>query len=163
MAVTTIKTIHKQKNKSVKSYLKERIAYITDDTKTENGKYVTSYMCDGATAHIEFNAMKNEYFMNTGRVQESDVLAYQVIQSFDEGVNSLCYAKSPTATALFLGGEGKVTPALANQIGVELAQELTNGEHSFIVATHGNTSHIHNHIVFNSTNVDCQSKWKDVK
>ncbi|MFI3175487.1 MAG: relaxase/mobilization nuclease domain-containing protein, partial [Bacillota bacterium] len=142
MAVTTIKTIHKQKNKSVKSYLKERIAYITDDTKTENGKYVTSHMCDGATAYIEFTAMKNEYYMNTGRVQESDVLAYQVIQSFDDG---------------------EVTPALANQIGVELAQELTNGEHSFIVATHGNTSHIHNHIVFNSTNVDCQSKWKDVK
>ena len=53
---------------------------------------------------------------------------------------------------------GEVTPEEANRIGYELASRLLGGEHAFLVATHTDWHHIHNHIVFCATTLDCKRK-----
>lgn len=54
-----------------------------------------------------------------------------------------------------------MTPELANKTGYELAMRFTKGNHAFIVATHVDKAHIHNHIIFNSTSLDCTKKFRD--
>ena len=77
----------------------------------------------------------------TGRNQkEHDVIAYHLRQSFKPG---------------------EITPELANKIGYELAMSLTKGKHAFIVCTHVDKEHIHSHIVFNSTALDCTRKFRN--
>jgi hypothetical protein len=83
---------------------------------------------------------KKEYFRITGRTQKNDVLAYHIRQSFKPG---------------------EITPEEANRLGHELDQRFTKGRHAFIVATHIDKAHLHNHIVFNSTNLDCTHKFVD--
>ena len=58
---------------------------------------------------------------------------------------------------------GEIRPELANKLGYELAMRFTKGRHAFIVATHIDKRHIHNHIVFNSTTLDCTRKFDDPK
>lgn len=88
----------------------------------------------------EFALSKKEYFKNTGRTQENDIIAYQVRQSFKPG---------------------EVTPEEANAIGYEFAKRFTKGNHAFIVCTHIDKAHIHNHIIWNSTALDCTRKFRD--
>lgn len=57
--------------------------------------------------------------------------------------------------------DDKITPQVANEIGYKLAEKLTHGNHAFIVATHTDKAHIHNHIIFNSTNLTCDKKFRD--
>ena len=76
----------------------------------------------------------------TGKKQHSDVIAYQIRQSFKPG---------------------EITAEEANRIGYELALRFTKGKYSFIVATHTDRAHIHNHVVFNSTSIDGFRKFKD--
>ena len=109
--------------------------------KTEAGEYVSSYECDPDTVDLEFEITKNQYAVNTGRnPKEKDVIAYQIRQSFKPG---------------------EVTPEEANQIGYETAMRWTKGKHAFIVATHVDKAHIHNHIVYNSTTLDAQHKYQN--
>jgi len=56
---------------------------------------------------------------------------------------------------------GEITPELANKIGYDLAMSLTKGKHAFIVCTHVDKHHIHSHIVFNSTALDCTRKFRN--
>lgn len=56
---------------------------------------------------------------------------------------------------------GEVTPEQANKISYELAIRFTKGNHAFIVATHVDKAHIHSHIIFNSTTLDCTRKFRD--
>ncbi len=56
---------------------------------------------------------------------------------------------------------GKITSELANKIGYDLAMSLTKGKHAFIVCTHVDKHHIHSHIVFNSTALDCTRKFRN--
>lgn len=58
---------------------------------------------------------------------------------------------------------GEVSPEEANRIGYELAMKFTGGQHQFVVATHVDKAHIHTHIEFNSTNLNCDGKFRDVK
>ena len=104
------------------------------------GEYITAYACDPKTADMEFLLSKRQYRQFTGRTQQNDVIAYQIRQSFKPG---------------------EVTPELANKIGYEFAMRFTKGNHAFIVATHTDKAHIHNHIIWNSTTLDCQSKFRD--
>lgn len=76
----------------------------------------------------------------TGRQQKNDIIAYQIRQSFKPG---------------------EITPEEANQVGYETAMRWTKGKHAFIVATHIDRSHIHNHIIYNSTSLDCTRKFKN--
>ena len=140
MATTRIISMHKNEGKSSNECIENRIDYIVDPYKTEGLRYVTSYKCEAQAAHWQFEISKRTYFQITGREQKNDVIAYQVRQSFKPG---------------------EVTPEEANKIGYELARRFLKGKHAFIVATHTDKDHIHNHIIWNSTTLDCHRKWRD--
>jgi hypothetical protein len=99
------------------------------------------YACAPESADQEFVLARNQYLMNTGSGKKNEVIAYQLRQSFKPG---------------------EVSAEEANQIGYELAERLLHGEHAFIVATHTDRKHIHNHIVFCSTALDCSHKFRNV-
>ena len=122
----------------------ERHDYDQKPEKTRDGELVSSYMCSPETAAEEFEISKQLYYQLTGRSQpkKRDVIMYRIIQSFRPG---------------------EVSPEEANRIGYELAMRFTEGRHQFVVATHVDKAHIHTHIEFNSTNLDCDGKFKNVK
>ena len=141
MAATRLIPMHLQKGRSVGQCLKDRTDYAKNDLKTENGEFVSSYECNPDTVDLEFELTKNQYEINTGRgLKEKDVIAYQIRQSFKPG---------------------EITPEEANRIGYETAMRWTKGKHAFIVATHVDKAHIHNHIVYNSTNMDATHKYQN--
>lgn len=141
MAATRIIPMHHNKGKTVAQCLKARIDYAENGEKTEEGEFISSYACEPKTAEEEFMLSKKEYFRLTGRAPKGDVIAYQVRQSFKPG---------------------EISPEEANQIGYELAMKLTKGNHAFIVATHTDKAHIHNHIIWNSTELDCTRKFRNI-
>jgi len=140
MATTRLISMHRNKGKSIARCLSDRIDYALNPDKTHNGKYVSSYECDPKTVNGEFLLSKKIYTNITGREQANDVIAYQIRQSFKPG---------------------EVAPELANKIGYDLALKFTKGNHGFIVATHIDKAHIHNHIIYNSTSLDCTKKFRD--
>ena len=140
MAATRLIPLHVNKGKTVARCLADRVDYSQNPEKTEDGKYVSSYGCNPETVDEEFLLSKRQYLQITGRESKKDVIAYQIRQSFKPG---------------------EVTPEEANQIGHELAMRFTKGAHAFIVATHTDQKHIHNHIIFNSTTLDCTRKFRD--
>ena len=127
---------------SIAQSIKGCTDYGKNPVKTEEGKYICAYECDPATVDAEFLLWKSRYKAATGREQKADkdVLCYQIRQSF-------------------LPGE--ITPEDANRIGYELAMRWTKGKHQFIVTTHTDKAHIHNHIYYNSTTLDCTHKYRD--
>lgn len=127
---------------SIAQSIKDCTDYGKNPVKTEEGKYISAYECDPATVDAEFLLWKSRYKAATGREQKTDkdVLCYQIRQSF-------------------LPGE--IAPEDANRIGYELAMRWTKGKHQFIVTTHTDKAHIHNHIYYNSTTLDCTHKYRD--
>ncbi len=140
IATTRIIPMHQNKGKSLLQSLSERTEYSTDKDKTADGELISAYECDPITAAAEFALSKREYLNRTGREQEHDVIAYQIRQSFKPG---------------------EVTPEEANRIGYEFAERFLKGKHAFFVCTHINRHHIHNHIIWNSTALDCQRKFRN--
>ena len=141
MAATRLIPMHLQKGRSVGQCLKDRTDYAKNDLKTENGEFVSSYECNPDTVDLEFELTKNQYEINTGRgLKDKDVIAYQIRQSFKPG---------------------EIAPEEANRIGYETAMRWTKGKHAFIVATHVDKAHIHNHIVYNSTTLDATHKYQN--
>lgn len=132
--------MHHIAGKSILQCLSERINYAKDEDKTADGELVSSYECDPETASSEFALSKREYFTLTGRKQEHDIIAYQIRQSFKLG---------------------EITAEEANRIGYEFAERFLKGNHAFIVCTHVNRRHIHNHIIWNSTSLDCTRKFRN--
>ena len=132
--------MHHIDGKSILQCLSERIDYAKDEDKTADGELVSSYECDPETASSEFALSKREYFTLTGRKQEHDIIAYQIRQSFKPG---------------------EITAEEANRIGYEFAERFLKGNHAFIVCTHVNRRHIHNHIIWNSTSLDCTRKFRN--
>lgn len=140
MAATRLIAMHQNKGKSVGQCLKDRTDYAKNGEKTEQGEMISSYACDKETVDEEFMLAKQEYLRITGRKPKGDIIAYQIRQSFKPG---------------------EITPEEANEIGYETAMRFTKGNHAFIVATHTDRAHIHNHIIFNSTNLNCDRKFRD--
>ena len=115
-------TYVRDKTKTAKpTSLEEAVDYALDRDKTESVCFETglSCLCETAFADMKANAHR---WHKTGGVQ-----GYHLVQSF---------------------AEGEVSPELAHQIGVELANQLLDGRYQAIVTTHLNTCHIHNHIVW---------------
>ena len=56
---------------------------------------------------------------------------------------------------------GEITPKEANRLGVEFAKRFTKGNHAFVVCTHIDKSHIHNHIIWNAVNLNCDRKFRN--
>ena len=140
MAATRLIALHKNKGKSVAACLKSRTDYAQNPEKTEQGELVSSYECSPLTADEEFMLSKRQYELATGRRQKNDVIAYQIRQSFRPG---------------------EITAEEANKVGYELAMRFTKGKYAFIVATHTDREHIHNHIIYNSTALDGTRKFRD--
>ena len=140
MATTRLIPLHINKGKSIAQCLSERIEYSKNNDKTNNGEFISSYECDIMTVDEEFLLSKRQYEHITGRNSKHDVIAYQIRQAFKPN---------------------EVTPEIANKIGYELAMKFTKGKHAFIVATHTDKAHIHNHIIFNSTEIDGSCKFKN--
>ncbi|WP_158404221.1 relaxase/mobilization nuclease domain-containing protein [Faecalibacterium prausnitzii] len=140
MAATRLIALHQHKGKSIAACLKDRTDYAQNPDKTEKGELVSSYQCSPLTVDEEFMLTKKLYEQTTGRSQKSNVIAYQIRQSFRPG---------------------EITAEDANRIGYELATRFLKGKHAFIVATHTDREHIHNHIIYNSTALDGTRKFRD--
>ena len=144
MAISNILPRKIMRNRTRQQSMAERHDYDQKAEKTNDGELVSSYMCSPETAAEEFEISKQLYHQITGRSQspDHDVIMYRVIQSFKPG---------------------EVSPEEANRIGYELAMKFTGGQHQFVVSTHVDKAHIHTHIEFNSTNLNCDGKFRDVK
>ena len=140
MAATRLIALHKNKGKTVAACLKSRTDYVQNPDKTEQGELVSCHECSPLTVDEEFMLTKRQYELATGRRQKSDIIAYQIRQSF-------C--------------PGEITAEEANKVGYELAMRFTKGKHAFVVATHTDRQHIHNHAIFNSTALDGSRKFRD--
>ena len=121
---------------SIRKSINDAITYITNPNKTDEGYYISSYGCTPQTADIEFEITANE---GTNR---GNVKGYHIIQSFVPG---------------------EVDAATASDIGYKLAMAYTGGSHEFVVSTHIDKDHIHNHIVFNSVSFTDGKKFRNNK
>lgn len=141
MATTRLMPLHPRKDRTEAKSIGAVIEYVINPRKTEQGELITSYACEVETVAGEFMLAKREYLARTGRHRgKDDVIGYHLRQSF-------------------LPGE--VTAEEANRIGQELAMRFTHGNHAFIVATHTDRHHLHNHIIFHSINLDCDRKFRN--
>lgn len=142
MAATRLIALHINKGRTLAQCLEDRIGYSMNIEKTDKGRLVSSYACDPRTCCEEFMLSKRQYYHSTGRMYKNEVIAYQIRQSFKPG---------------------EITAEDANRVGYELAMRFTKGKYAFIVATHTDRAHIHNHIIFNSTSIDGTQKFRDFK
>lgn len=144
MATTNIIPMHMNRGKTLLQSLSARTGYVMNPDKTNEGLLISSYECDPSSVDLEFLLAKEQYRTITGREPKrgKDVIAYHLRQSFYPG---------------------EITPEDANRMGYELALQFTSGKHQFIVATHIDKAHIHNHVIFNSTTLDCTHKFNNYK
>lgn len=139
MAITKITKITRTVGKAISYGIEDKILEIVkDETETAdeilNCKTIkTPINCSLSTADKEWELVRKRFNKN------SKILAHHVFQNF--GV-----------------GEDQLDPKTANKIGVELANKLFKG-HQCIVATHTNTKYVHNHIIFNSVNLESGKKY----
>ena len=109
----------------IRRTLNKAVKYITNPAKTESELYVSTYACNRETIIQDFEYTQRQANYNAAK---GTTLAQHAIQSF---------------------AKGEVTAEEAHAIGMELAAKLTDSKHEFIVATHLDKGHIHNHIIFN--------------
>ena len=141
MATTRLIPLHTGKGRSVAAALGRTTDYVKNPEKTDGGEWISAYECNPGIVDQEFLFSKRRYAALTGReTKENDVIAYHLRQSFRPG---------------------EIDPAQANKIGYDLAMSLTKGRHAFIICTHVDKSHIHSHIIFNSTSLDCTRKFRN--
>ena len=134
-------TLHVGKGRTESRAISDIIDYVANPQKTDNGKLITGYACDSRTADAEFLLAKRQYIAATGRVRGADdVIAYHVRQSFRPS---------------------EITPEEANRLGVEFAKRFTKGNHAFVVCTHIDKSHIHNHIIWSSVSLEYDRKFRN--
>ncbi len=107
---------------SIRRTLGYSVRYITNTDKTEGESYISCFGCSRETLASEF-AMTRSL-----ADKKSPILAQHLIQSF---------------------AKDEIEPSVAHQIGKELADRFTEGRHEYIIATHTDRGHIHNHIIFN--------------
>ena len=133
--------MHTGRGRNIARALKDSIDYMENPLKTDGGEWVSSYECDARTVDNEFMLAKQRYASLTGREQErGGVIAYHIRQSFKPG---------------------EMTPEEANRIGYELALRFTKGRFAFIVCTHTDKDHCHNHVIWNSTALDYTKKYRN--
>ena len=110
----------------IKLTLNLAIDYIVNGDKTDEQLLVSTHKCHESTAHTQFLRTRE----NVGT--KGTVLARHLIQSF-------------------LPGE--TTPEIAHKIGMELCKKILKDEYEFVLSTHIDKGHIHNHIIFNNVNI----------
>ena len=128
---------------AIKSTLSNVILYIENPSKTDGQLLVSGYNVEPQTAALDFEitAMMAHKVHHISCKKTSN-LAYHLIQSF-----------SPTE---------KITPREAHNLGRKLALEFTEGKYEFVIATHIDKGHIHNHIIINSVSFYDYKKLRTV-
>lgn len=121
---------------AVKATIHKAIAYICNPEKTDEGILISSYGCSPQTAHFDFKFALSK--TNAGDENK----AYHMIQSF-------------------LPGE--VNFDTAHQIGMALADKVLEGKYSYVVSTHIDKGHIHNHIIFCAADNIEHHKYNDCR
>ena len=111
----------------IKSTLKNAIDYICNGDKTDDEIYVTTHLCSRENAHKEFELTRKQFNSRT------KTLAHHLFQSFVPE---------------------EVSFEEAHQVGIELCEQILEGKYEYVLATHIDKNHIHNHIIFNSIDVD---------
>lgn len=141
MATTRLMPLHTGKGRTVAQAISDIIDYTENPQKTDGGRLITSWQCDSRIADAEVLFTKNQYIQKTGRVRgEDDVIAYHLRQSFVPG---------------------EITPEEAIRLGCELVKRFTKGNHAYIVCTHIDKAHIHNHVIWNSTALSQTRKFRN--
>ena len=105
----------------IKSTLKKALDYIENPDKTDEKLFVSSYGCSYETADIEFQMLLDQAF------KKGNNLAHHLIQAFEPG---------------------ETTPEQAHEIGKQLADEVLQGKYSYVLTTHIDKGHVHNHLIF---------------
>ena len=106
---------------------KKALDYITNPDKTDEKLLVSSFGCTPETADLEF-AMTREAAKKNG-MDKGDNLAFHLIQSFKPG---------------------EVDAETAHRLGQQFADEVLKGKYEYVISTHVDKNHIHNHIIFNA-------------
>lgn len=140
MAISKIHAIVKNVDKS--------IDYITDKNKTllpDGTRLVSSFGCAAETAAIEFNLTSNLAkkikgdYTKTGGAENR---AYHIIQSFD------------------ITDKDRLSAKEMHELGKQFAEQFLGGKYEYVIATHVDKNHIHNHIIFNSTSFVDYKKFR---
>lgn len=105
----------------IKSTLKKALDYIENPDKTDEKLFVSSYGCSYETADIEFQMLLDQAY------QKGNNLAHHLIQAFEPG---------------------ETTAEQAHEIGRQLADEVLQGKYPYVITTHIDKGHLHNHIIF---------------
>ena len=111
------------KTHPIKSTLKAAIDYICNPIKTDGSLLISACGCSAETADIEFAWTRRH------AIDKGENLGRHLIQAF---------------------APGEVTPEEAHQIGLELAKEILGGKYEFVLTTHTDRGHIHNHVIWNA-------------
>lgn len=128
------------KIKAIRGTLSKAIAYILNPEKTDEKLLVSSYGCASETAAQEFEwtrKIAEQKGMNPVRI-----IARHVIQSFEVGA---------------------VTPELAHEIGKQFADEILGGKYEYVLTTHIDKDHVHNHLIFNAVDFVDYHAYKSYK
>lgn len=128
------------KIKAIRGTLSKAIAYILNPEKTDEKLLVSSYGCASETAAREFEwtrKIAEQKGMNPVRI-----IARHVIQSFEIG---------------------EVTPELAHEIGKQFADEILGGKYEYVLTTHIDKDHVHNHLIFNAIDFVDYHAYKSYK
>lgn len=128
------------KIKAIRGTLSKAIAYILNPEKTDEKLLVSSYGCASETATREFEwtrKIAEQKGMNPVRI-----IARHVIQSFEIG---------------------EVTPELAHEIGKQFADEILGGKYEYVLTTHIDKDHVHNHLIFNAVDFVDYHAYKSYK
>lgn len=128
------------KIKAIRGTLSKAIAYILNPEKTDEKLLVSSYGCASETAVREFEwtrKIAEQKGMNPVRI-----IARHVIQSFEIG---------------------EVTPELAHEIGKQFADETLGGKYEYVLTTHIDKDHVHNHLIFNAVDFVDYHAYKSYK
>lgn len=141
MATTRIMPLHIGKGRTVGKAVREILDYVKNPEKTDQQRLISSFECDSRMADAEFHFALKEYERNTARrIGRENVIAYHLRQAFVPG---------------------EITPEEANRLGQELARRFTKGNHAYIVCTHVDKAHIHNHIVWSAVTLECDRKFRN--
>ena len=124
------------KIKPVKSTLSKALDYIENPDKTDGKMLVSSFGCSYETADIEFGYTLSQ------ALDKGSNLAFHLIQSF---------------------APGEVDYEKAHEIGKQLADAVTKGQHEYVVTTHIDKGHIHNHVIFCAVNFVDHHKYNSNK
>lgn len=110
--------------------------YIMNEDKTDEKILISSFACNPKTAHLEFEQTKRE--CNS----KAKILARHLIQAF---------------------APGETTPQQAHQIGLDLCKRVLQGKYEYVLTTHIDKGHLHNHILFNNVSFETGKAYQSNK